>query len=116
MSGGYIVPSRTSILETLPKIVSSPPKIKSKSTTSSIEKVFFELRRALGNHPYLTLIGFLGLCVGAAIWGRSRIRNGKGSGGILGASSPKVGFFRLDGKDGLLGAAGLGGGSNGKVD
>ena len=116
MLGNYIIPSRTSILETLPKVVSSPPKIKSKSTNSSIENVFFELRKASNRHPYLSLGVFVAVLVSLALWGRGKIRRGKGPSGLTSGSNQRAGFFRLDGKESLLGTAGLGGGQNGKVD
>jgi protein disulfide-isomerase len=91
--------SRTSILETLPKVVISPPKIKPKSTISSFEKFFFDIRGAISGHPILS-IGFIaGMVVSGFVWGRKRLRKSRG------------GYFRLDEKDGLLG-----GSTNGKVD
>jgi protein disulfide-isomerase len=90
--------SRTSILETLPKVVVSPPKIKPKSTISNFEKFFFDIRGAISGHPFLS-IGFIaGMVVSAFTWGRKRLRRSRG-------------YFRLDEKDGLLG-----GNMNGKVD
>ena len=91
--------SRTSILETIPKVVTSPPKIKPKSTIGSFEKFFFDIRGAISGHPYLSVGLLLGLLLGTASWGRGRMRRSRG------------GFFRLDEKDGLLG-----GNINGKVD
>ncbi|KAI9756788.1 MAG: hypothetical protein M4579_003705 [Chaenotheca gracillima] len=116
-SGGFIVPSRTSILETLPKVVKSPPELKAKSSTSSLETVYYEVRSASNSHPYISIGCLVGMLVGLAIWGRGRIRRGKNSPGgpIINGSSGSGGgggFFRLDGKEGLLG----GGGQNGKVD
>ncbi|RMD42881.1 hypothetical protein DV735_g2242, partial [Chaetothyriales sp. CBS 134920] len=66
-SGAFIVPSRTSILETLPRVVSHPPRLTPKSTigTPTIKKSL---------------------------------------------SRSSSGYFKLDGKDGLLGVA------NGKAD
>jgi protein disulfide-isomerase len=90
--------SRTSILETIPKVVSSPPKIKPKSTISSFEKFFFDIRGAISGHPFLSIGAIAGIVVGAAWYGRGRMRRSRG------------GFFRLDEKDGLLGVNG------GKVD
>ncbi|KAI9678363.1 MAG: hypothetical protein M1817_006310 [Caeruleum heppii] len=112
MSGGYIVPSRTSILETLPKIVSSPPKLKPKSTTPAFEKLFFELRAYSISHPYMAMGILAGAMVVLAIWGRGRIRRGKNVMGSVNGSASGSGFFKIDGKEGLLG----GGGQNGKVD
>lgn len=110
------MPSRTSILETLPKVVSSPPKLKSKSTSSSIEKLFFEIQRTFHNHPYLGFASLLAALVTFSVWGRGRIRRGRGPGGLMNGSGQGVGFFKLDGKEGLLGSAGHGGNQNGKVD
>ncbi|KAL3418602.1 thioredoxin [Phlyctema vagabunda] len=100
ITGNYIIPSRTSILETLPKVVDSPPRISPKSTISSFEKFFFRIRRAISGHIYLSTVAILGLLAAGAYWGRGRVRRSKG------------GFFRLDDEKGGL----LGGNSNGKVD
>ncbi|KAE9363664.1 thioredoxin-domain-containing protein [Stipitochalara longipes BDJ] len=98
-TGNSILASRTSILETLPRVVSSPPKIKPKSTISNFEKFFFDIRGVISGHPILS-IGFIaGMVVSAFMWGRKRMRRSRG------------GYFRLDEKDGLLG-----GNINGKVD
>ena len=113
------MPSRTSILETLPKVLASPPKITAKSTTSSIVRVFMETRKAIRNHPYLGLGILVVVLAVLATWGRTRIRRGKGAMGLMNGSGSGTGFFKLDGKDGLLGGVGLGGGGggqNGKVD
>ncbi len=91
--------SRTSILETIPKVVASPPKIKPKSTISSFEKFFFDVRGAISGHPFLSIGVIAGIVFSVAMWSRGRARRRSG------------GFFRLDEKDGLLG-----GNTNGKVD
>jgi protein disulfide-isomerase len=91
--------SRTSILETIPKVVCSPPKIKPKSTIGSVEKFFFNLRGALSGHPLISVGLLVGILVGALVYGKGRMRRSRG------------GFFRLDEKDGLLG-----GSIGGKVD
>lgn len=91
--------SRTSILETIPKVVASPPKIKPKSTISNFEKFFFDVRGAISGHPYLSVGVLAGILIGVAMWMKGRTRRSRG------------GFFRLDEKDGLLG-----GPANGKVD
>ncbi|KAJ5273104.1 hypothetical protein N7478_008229 [Penicillium angulare] len=114
-SGAPIMASRTSILETIPLVISSPPKLSPKSTIGTIESFFFYTRSFLSSHPILFFI-LLGLTVAVAtIFGRGRFlrRTGLGRGGILG-NSPSAGsggFFHLDGKEGLLN-----GGSTGKVD
>ena len=91
--------SRTSILETIPKVVSSPPQIKPKSTIGSFEKFFFNLRGAISGHPFISVGLIIGILVGVLVYGRGRMRRSRG------------GFFRLDEKDGLLG-----GNMGGKVD
>lgn len=99
ITGNAIIPSRTSILETIPKVVSSPPKIKAKSTISRIEKFFFDIRAGIREHPYLTGICLLGIIMATLYFGRDRERRSR------------AGFFRLDDKDKLIGSA-----LNGKVD
>jgi protein disulfide-isomerase len=90
--------SRTSILETIKYVTASPPKIHPKSTISNFEKFFFDIRSAIGGHPFLSVIAVVvGLVVGVVYLKR----RGRG----------RKGYFRLDEKDGLLG-----GGAGGKVD
>jgi protein disulfide-isomerase len=98
ISGNSIMASRTSILETIKYVTASPPKIKPKSTISSFEKFFFDIRSAIGGHPFLSVGVLVGALLGA-VWLMRRKRRGRG------------GYFRLDEKDGLLGV-----GVNGKVD
>lgn len=95
-SGAYIVPSRTSILETLPKIVNSPPKLTPKSTIGTFENIIFQIRNFGTYHPFLT-VAILILAVAALV---VILRNGMQKG--FGRSTS--GFFRLDGKEGLLGS------------
>ncbi|KAK1988961.1 thioredoxin [Colletotrichum cereale] len=107
ITGNNILLSRTSILETISKVVTSPPKIKPKLTISSFEKIFFDMRVTFVEHPYLTMGCILGMAFGVFSWFRSRARRGRG------------GHFRLEEswgnkelmKEGLLGPSG-----NGKVD
>ncbi|KAL8948329.1 MAG: hypothetical protein Q9222_005476 [Ikaeria aurantiellina] len=103
VSGAPIVPSRTSILETLPKVVSGSPQLSSKSTTGAIQHMFFRFRGAMATHPIITLALVIGVVIGA-YWGKGRIRRAKGN--------PGAGFFHLDGKEGWLG----GNGPYGKAD
>ncbi|KAJ5172627.1 hypothetical protein N7492_005220 [Penicillium capsulatum] len=113
-SGASIMASRTSILETIPLVISSPPKLSPKSTVGLFESFFFFTRTFLSTHPILFFI-FLGITVAVATAiGRGRLfrRGGLGRGGILGNSNGGGGgFFHLDGKEGFLN-----GGSTGKVD
>lgn len=102
-SGSPLIPSRTSILETLPKVISSPPRIPSKSSSGALQQAFFQARGASTSHPLVTMGLLIGICICAAMWGRGRIRKTRGGGG---------GFFQLDGKEGLLN----GGGAYGKAD
>lgn len=105
--------SRTSILETIPLVISSPPKLSPNSTIGTFETFFFYTRSFLSAHPILFFV-FLGLTVAVAtFFGRGRLlrRGGLGRGGILGNSQNGGGFFHLDGKEGLLN-----GGLTGKVD
>lgn len=101
ITGNYIIPSRTSILETIPKVVTSPPKIKPKLTISSFSKVFFDIRGAASEHSMLTIGVIIGVVVTIVVLSRKKKRS-------------RGGFFRLDDEKnlGLLG----GGGGNGKVD
>jgi len=78
ITGNYILPSRTSILDTLKQVVASPPKIKPKLTISSIEKVFFDIRVTFTEHPYLSMGCILGIAFGCASWFRGRLRKGRG--------------------------------------
>ncbi len=105
ITGNPILPSRTSISETINKVTASPPKIKPKLTISSIEKIFFDMRITFSEHPFLTIGCILGLTLGGASWFRGRLRR-------------KGGHFRLE--DSLvmkeLKAPLLGANANGKVD
>ena len=98
------MPSRTSILETLPRIVANPPKLTSKSTIGAFENVFFQIRNFGTYHPYLS-IGVLIASVFALFW---VLKNGATIKKTL--SRNGSGYFQLDGKEGLLGT------TNGKAD
>lgn len=99
MTGNPILPSRTSISETLNKVTVSPPKIKPKLTISSIEKIFFDIRITFSEHPYLTGGCLVVLALAGASWFRGRLRRTRG-------------HFRLDDSKAPL----LGVNANGKVD
>ena len=98
------MPSRTSILETLPRIVASPPKLTPKSTIGVFENIFFQIRNFGTYHPYLSFV-LLILSIVALLY---VLRNGTSIKRSLSRNSS--GFFHLDGKEGLLGTA------NGKAD
>ena len=59
-TGNYIVPSRTSILETLPRIVSNPPRLTPKSTIGAFENVFLQIRNFGTHHTYYSIIVLIG--------------------------------------------------------
>lgn len=106
VTGNSIVPSRTSILETLNKVTSSPPKIKPKLTISSIEKVLFDIRMTFSEHPFLALGCMFGVALGCMSWYRGRLRRTRG-----------YGHFRLEDNYSYKDPRGpLSGGINGKVD
>ncbi|KAJ5232918.1 hypothetical protein N7468_005874 [Penicillium chermesinum] len=113
-SGATIMASRTSILETIPLVVSSPPKLSPKSTVGAFETIFFFTRSFITTHPILFFV-FLTITIAAVTFlGRGRLlrRAGFSRGGIIGnTNSNGGGFFHLDGKEGVLN-----GGSTGKVD
>ncbi|KAL9128552.1 MAG: hypothetical protein Q9217_002785 [Psora testacea] len=104
ISGAYIVPSRTSILETIPKVIANPPKISSKSSTGLIQRFFFGFTGTTTSHPWLSAIFLIaGLAIGW-VYGKGRIGRRRGislSSGLLG----------IDEKEKGLGAFG-----NGKAD
>lgn len=106
--------SRTSILETIPLVISDPPKLKSKSTIGIFEATFFHTRTFISSHPILSIIIFIFISIASYVAYRKRslrrVNFGYNGGGILGNTN-SGGFFRLDGKEGLLN-----GGSTGKVD
>jgi protein disulfide-isomerase len=78
ITGNNITPSRTSILETIGKVTASPPKIKPKLTISAFEKVFFDMRVTLTEHPYLSGGCILGILFGLVSWYRGRVRRTRG--------------------------------------
>lgn len=69
MTGNSIVPSRTSILETLPRIVANPPKISPKSTTTALGHVWWVLRGQMYEHPFL-FSGIVLVLVGLLVWSK----------------------------------------------
>lgn len=99
------MPSRTSILETLTRIVANPPKLTPKSTVGTLENIFFQIRNFGTYHPYFSF-GILILSVVLLLYilknGTSSIKKN--------LSRNSSGHFHLDGKEGLLGM------TNGKAD
>ncbi|KAL7796538.1 thioredoxin-like protein [Trichoderma ceciliae] len=78
VTGNYILVSRTSILETLDKVVYTPQALKPKLTISSFEKIFFDIRLSFTEHPYLSLGCIVGIAFGVFSWLRGRSRRGRG--------------------------------------
>ncbi|KAF7177392.1 hypothetical protein CNMCM7691_005597 [Aspergillus felis] len=112
-SGAPIMASRTSILETIPLVIADSSKLKPKSTVGTFEYIFFVTRSFISGHPII-FVALLTISIVAVTYlARARLaKRGLSRGGILGAvQSNSAGFFRLDGKEGLLN-----GGGTGKVD
>ncbi|KAG6091411.1 hypothetical protein E4U30_006999 [Claviceps sp. LM220 group G6] len=110
VTGNYIMVSRTSIMETLDKVVYAPHAIKYKLTVSTIEKILLDIKSAFLEHPYLSLGCVIGMSFGIFSWFRGRSRK-----------AARGGHFRLDDtmgikdlKEGLLGMNG--GNQNTKAD
>lgn len=108
MTGNPIVPSRTSILETLPRILVSPPKISPKSTTTALGHVWWIIRGQLLSHPIVSAVMLTAMFAMFFLWSRR----------LLWRTSERAGYFRVGEKggpmDGLLG--GNSGAQQGKVD
>ncbi|KAI5207973.1 hypothetical protein AUEXF2481DRAFT_68884 [Aureobasidium subglaciale EXF-2481] len=101
-TGNPIVPSRVSILETLPKVVANPPKISPKHKNSFLGHLAWTVRRGMWAHPLITIGLVIGMLIGASIWGRGLIRRGKAFGNT-------GSFFTVGNeKDGLLGGPATG--------
>ncbi|CZT19662.1 related to disulfide isomerase [Ramularia collo-cygni] len=108
MTGNPIVPSRTSILETLPRIVANPPKIQPKRTTNALGHLWWVLKGLVVEHPVVSLAMALGMCGIAGWYGRRHVRNVvPGVGG---------GYIKLGEKGGMDGLLGGNSGGQGKVD
>lgn len=107
-TGNPIVPSRTSILETLPRIVANPPKISPKSTTTALGHVWWVLRGQMYEHPIISAsIGLL-MFIGLAMWSKKHVWR----------QSERVkgyGYFKVGEKGGPMDGL-LGGSGPGKVD
>lgn len=108
ITGNPIVPSRVSILETLPKVVANPPKISPVNKNSFFGHIVFKIRSGIAAHPFITAGLGVAIVTGVSIWGRGALKRHGGR------SFGSGGFFNLNEKDGLLGAPG--GTAGGKVD
>ena len=61
------------------------------------------------DHPWLSLLGLVGLLVSGLAWGRGRLMGGAGGRhGNRKRSATTGSFFHLDGKEGLLNGGGYG--------
>ncbi|KAL2135749.1 hypothetical protein VTI74DRAFT_7119 [Chaetomium olivicolor] len=72
-TGNNIVPSRTSIIETLTKVTANPPKIQPKLTIGFFEKILFDVKTSFRDHPYLSWGCVLGIAFGVLSWFRGSI-------------------------------------------
>ncbi|KAH7031278.1 thioredoxin [Microdochium trichocladiopsis] len=79
ITGNYIIPSRTSILETISKVTASPPMLKPKLTISAFEKVFFDIRMAFTEHPIISYGGVVIAVLFGLRYFRGRLRGGRGN-------------------------------------
>jgi len=100
IDGTHIIASRSRILQTLQEITSKSCSIRAKSTSSSVERVFFVTRNGVHDHPIMAVALLVVGVLAAAMWGRRRMRRKMG------------GYFRLEGKE----IGGLAGRGEGKVD
>ena len=80
INGEPIRPSRTSILETLSKVIASPPKITPKSTAGTFSLIFFKIQSAWRSHPYIGFVLLVASLIATIMFGRSRMRRGKSFG------------------------------------
>ena len=111
------MPSRSAILETIPLIISEPPKLRSKSSLGVVSATAFHSRSFVWKHPILSvIIFFLASFVAVTFYRRRLYRRAffsSSSAGILGNTAASGAGFRHDAKEGLLNGGGNGAG---KVD
>jgi protein disulfide-isomerase len=106
VTGNSIVPSRTSILETLSRIVSNPANLPPKSTTTPLGHIWWVIRGGFLSHPLVSAVILLVFSIGGAIYARNFVkRNGgyiklseKGGpmDGLLGGNSGSQGQGKVD--------------------
>jgi protein disulfide-isomerase len=106
VTGNSIVSSRTSILETLSRIVANPTNLPPKSTTTPLGHIWWVIRGGFLSHPLVSAIILMVFFVGGAIYARSYVKK---TGGYI-KLSEKGGPM-----DGLLGGN-SGAQGQGKVD
>jgi protein disulfide-isomerase len=106
VTGNSIVSSRTSILETLSRIVANPTNLPPKSTTTPLGHIWWVIRGGFLSHPLVSAIILMVFFAGGAIYARSYVKK---TGGYI-KLSEKGGPM-----DGLLGGN-SGAQGQGKVD
>ncbi|KAH8735916.1 putative disulfide isomerase [Ilyonectria robusta] len=94
-TGNHIMVTRTSIMETLDKVVYGPNPITTKYTISSFEKIFFDIKMSFVDRPFLSCAFVVAAIFGVYSWLRSRSRRSRS---YLFPRDDSMGL-----KDGLLG-------------
>jgi len=113
--GNSILPSRSSILETVRDITRNNPNMKPKSTVGKIETALRRVKTAGSGHPVWSSFLFFAVIFIAALWWRGRSRRAQGYNQV-GLGHPGAGnndgFFSgwLSEKGGLFGGNNNGGG------
>ncbi|KAH7150003.1 hypothetical protein B0J13DRAFT_471789 [Dactylonectria estremocensis] len=102
-TGNHIMVSRTSIMETLDKVVYGPNPITTKYTISSFEKFFFDIKMSFVDRPFISCGIVVAIIYGVYSWFRGRGRRNRG---YLFPRDDSLGL-----KDGLLGQS-----NNAKAD
>lgn len=93
ITGNAIVPSRTSILETLPKLVANPPKIKAKTTHTTMDHFWWTLKRGIIRHPFLNAGIVLVVVIAVSLWVRSKLKSRPGGVRLGEKSNPMDGLL-----------------------
>jgi protein disulfide-isomerase len=91
LNGKPIAASRTGVLETLPRVLASPPKIAWKSSASTLGAVYYRARASWRAHPWLTAMSALAVAAACFVWWRRQRRRARGHGHGR--------FFNLDGSE-----------------
>ncbi|KAF1813225.1 disulfide isomeras-like protein [Eremomyces bilateralis CBS 781.70] len=108
ITGNHIMPSRTSILETLPKVIANPPKIPAKSTHGSIGRVVFGITSFASNHSFISLGIVVGALLLVYLTNKHRVRRR--------SHGHTPGFFHMSDPEKMMGGFMGGGAAAGKVD
>lgn len=103
MTGNPIVPSRTSILETLPRIVANPPKIAAKSTTNALGHLWWVIKGQVLEHPLVSTGMLIGVLIVGFMYGKKHLPQ-------------QGGYIKLTEKGGMNGLLGGNAGGQGKTD